>query len=127
MRSRDRRLARLAARSANTATEAEERSVALEARAAIIDTIRLSLTELGIDPATVAAFRRIDMATDDPAPASPAPQPDDDSPFGPEVERLARYYLNHPAIDFGQASLVEILAWCIARHNEPRTTQQETA
>jgi hypothetical protein len=127
MRSRDRRLARLAAHSVDAAAEAEQRCAAAQARAAIVDTVRLSLTALGIDPATVSALRRIDKTTDEPAPATPAPQPEDDSPLGAEVERLARRYLDRPAIDFGAASLVEVLAWCIARHNDTPETGEETA
>jgi hypothetical protein len=126
MRSRERRLARLAAHSLDAAAEAEQRCAAFEARSAIVDTVRLSLTELGIDPATVSALRRINKTTDEPALATPAPRPDDDSPLGPEVERLARRYLDHPAINFGEASLVEVLAWCIARHSESRETGMET-
>jgi len=125
MRSRDRRLARLAAHSVDAAAEAEERCAATKARAAIVDTVRLSLTQLGIDPATVSALRRIDKAADEPAPATPAPQPDEDDPFGPEIERLARRYLDHPAINFGQASIVEVLAWCIARQNDTAENNEE--
>jgi hypothetical protein len=105
--------------------EAEQRCAVSGARAAIVDTVRLSLTELGVDLSTVSALRRIDNATAEPAPVTPAPRPDDDPPFGTEVERLARRYLDRPAIDFGEASLVEVLAWCIARHNETADNSEE--
>jgi hypothetical protein len=126
MRSRDGRLARLAARSVNAALRDEHQRNFVETRAAIADAVRLSLTKHGIDPATVSALRHIDGEADAAAPATSSPQPDDPPPFVIKIERLAQHYLDHPTIDFGKASLMQVLAWCVARHNDTCATSGET-
>jgi hypothetical protein len=143
-RSRDKRLARLAARRTNGADETRRHRANLAARVALGAAIRHSLTRFGIDAATVKPLRVCDEAAAELA-ATPSPRPTSrarrgsapvrvrsprprgrdsisgaaDSEFWSQIERLAQRFLERPepGLDLGAASLIEIIAWCVAQQH----------
>jgi len=118
-RSRDRRLARLAARHVAAETEIDHWRATLEARLALCAVLRDMLAELGIDPARVRMLQVCDKAEAELAAGPPAapvhPETAPTSEFEQQVETLARRYRANPEIDFSHASLISVFAWCVAR------------
>ena len=139
-RGREARLGRALARVLRPDQEAAEHRGALRARAAIGEAVRWSLAQIGVDPARAVMLRTADEAASELAAMSDtqemwnddqkASQRDDDlSPDGDEwldeaTRRLVERYRSgeFPAPDLAQASLAELFAWCIARHDGAHAT-----
>ncbi len=121
LRGRSKRLARLFAHANHANIEAEHRRAQAKARRSLLDTVRLSLTQLGIDPMSVKSVRHIeaDLAEEEAAPPPSAPSQRDDprDVFFAKIDRIAERYRAQPAIDFDKASLMQVLAWCVAQES----------
>ena len=116
LRSRKARLARLTASRMWADNDAAGRRATLEARIAIASAVRVSLTQLGIDPTTVAALRRSDETARELAMTAAPRKPDGDAAgWESRIERMALFYRDGGAIDFVHASLAQILAWCVSQ------------
>jgi len=115
-RGREKRLLRLTAAFHDAAEAARQQRKAAEFRGALIAAVRYSLIQLGVDPSTVAAIRRHDAETVAPPDPRPPPPP---RRYGllsdPRIEAMTQRYRDGDTIDFAQASLVQVLAWCIGR------------
>ena len=134
-RAREALMARLAARSTATDDAAAWHIATLRARVKIGMVLRQALSQLEIDPATVAMLRIADAAAQELAvtadgaegldPSAPPPvaeDPCDDTTaaaFEVRIDGSVQRYRDEPAIDFAQASLAEALAWCVARLENP--------
>jgi len=134
-RGREGRLGRALTRVHGVDRAAAEHRGALRARAAIGEAVRWSLAQLGIDPARAVMLRVADDAAAELAAMCntqelrradrQAPQhdgaalPDDDGWLDRDTSRLiARYRTGElPDPDPARASLAELFAWCIARHD----------
>jgi hypothetical protein len=118
-RIRDRRLQRLAERYVSTETEAEQWRAGLEARLEFCRVLREMLAELGVDPAQVRMLRVCDEAAAELAAGPPraliggknAPA----DALALKLEDLAGRYRDDPTIDFADASLMQVFAWCAGR------------
>jgi hypothetical protein len=129
-RGRRARLDRLIRRVGEGEGEVTERHRVLLARAAIGAALRWHLARQGIDPADAPALRVADQASaelaasGDPPPRFSAELPacdrdlpaDRGSSFDDSIGRLVARYggSGRAAPNFAQASLAELLAWCIA-------------
>ena len=129
LRGRSKRLARLFAHANHANIEAGHRRAQEKARRSLLDTVRISLTQLGIDPASVKSVRRLEADLEEEAAAPPqrAAASERDDPreaFFAKIDRMAERYLAEPAINFDKASLMQVLAWCVAQeslHHPPPT------
>jgi hypothetical protein len=121
LRGRSKRLARLFAHADHANIEAGHRRAQEKARRSLLDTVRIALTQLGIDPASVKSVRRLeaDLAEEAAAPPPTAASERDDprDVFFAKIDRMAERYLAKPTIDFDKASLMEVLAWCVAQES----------
>lgn len=129
-RGREARLDRLIRRTGEGDSASVERHRVLLARAAIGAAVRWRLAQAGIDPARAPALRVADQAcaelaaSGDPPPRFSAELPacdrdlpaDCESSFDDSIGRLVARYRGsgRAAPNFAQASLAELLAWCIA-------------
>lgn len=135
-RGRNARLDRLTRRAGTEDSAAAERYHLLSARAAIGQAVRWSLACRGIDPSRAVALRLADEAAAElavlgsPPPLAPADPPgrggdpasDPVARFGDRMGRLAAQYRDRGEVpDLAQASLAELLAWCIAHPEEAGT------
>lgn len=122
-------MARLTAHATAADNAAAWHTLALEARTAIGTALRQALAELAIDPAAVPMLRVSDEAAQELRTAGDRPKTDAAAPaldgdqrhvaaaeaFAKRIEGLAQRYKDGQGIDFSQASLAEMLAWCLAR------------
>jgi hypothetical protein len=134
-RGRERRLGRALTRVCRPDREAAEHRGALRARAAIGEAVRWWLEEMGFDPARAVMLRVADEAAAElvamcntqelrkydrklPQHHGDAP-PDDGGWLDEPTRRLAERYRSGalPEPDLAQASLAELFAWCMARHD----------
>ncbi len=121
LRGRSKRLARLFAHANHANIEAEHRRAQEKARRSLLDTVRISLTQLGIDPMSVKSVRHIeaDLAEEEAAPpqrVAPSRRDDPRDVFFAKIDRMAERYRAQPAIDFDKASLMQVLAGALRRN-----------
>jgi hypothetical protein len=137
MRSRETRLVRLEAHQAHTDEAAQRHRKHLRALVALGEAIRYSLKRAGVDPAKVKALLVCDEAATElaglgaatvlgaRAPTAARLSPFDLVQWGPNetpangfwkrIDRMAEGYLDDPNIDFADAALMQVLAWCVAQ------------
>jgi hypothetical protein len=133
-RARSTRLTRLAVSTARADSPASFDRMALQAWAIVADVVRDGLVEAGIDPAGVRALhltadpgcdpipprsqRRQGAAGDDGEPFDKFVAPDSDglaAVFAARIGAIVRTCGEGREPDFANASLAELLAWCLSR------------
>jgi len=119
-RARRTRLARMTAQAGHAESAQASGRAALGAWAAVCTLVREQLAQAGVDPEQVGALR----LTPPPNPL-PEGQPQEEfvlsdgdglaSVFAGKIGQLAGRYEDGSKPDFANASLAELLAWCISR------------
>jgi len=140
-RGREARIGQALTRVSRPDREAAEHRAALRALAAIGEVVRWSLAQLGIDPARAVMLRVADDAAAELAAMCDTQElrladrrasqhdgdvpPDDDAWLDEPTRRLVERYRGGvlPEPDLAQASLAELFAWCIERHDGTGATQ----
>ena len=122
-RARDTRLTRVAASAARSDSPANADRLALEAWAAVAAVVRDGVAQAGIDPAGIRALHLLpDLGSDRSVqfeePGEEFVTSNSDGLAATFVDRLAgivRAYEDGREPDFVNASLAELLAWCLWR------------